>query len=449
MADLAVRGGRVVLATELREADVLIADGVITEIVAPGSGTAATELDARGALVLPGVVDAHVHVNEPGRAEWEGWLAATRGAAAGGVTTIADMPLNSLPPTLNAAAFDIKRGAAERLAVVDFALWGGLVRADDATLRGLAARGVVGVKAFLCPSGVDEFAHLDADELVPALRSAAAAGLLVAAHCEDDGTIARATAEIGDRRDRRAWLDSRPVIAERIAIERLAAAARETGARVHVVHVSHPDGFESAAHERRSGADLTAETCPHYLAFDAADAVRLGPLLKCAPPIREGVRAKLWERVTSGRVDLIASDHSPCTAELKARGEEDIFLAWGGVSGLQSTLPLMLTEGLHQRRMSPVAIAQLLATRPARRLGLWPRKGEIRVGGDADLAIVDPAREWTLTADALQTRSGLSPYLGRRFRGAVTHTLVRGRVVYRGEVVGLPGDGRFVARVSE
>ena len=437
------------LATQIREADVLITDGAIAGVVEPGSGTAMAELDARGSLVLPGVVDAHVHVNEPGRAEWEGWLAATRGAAAGGVTTIADMPLNSLPPTLDAAAFDAKRGAALRLAVVDFALWGGLVRADDAAMRELAGRGVVGVKAFLCPSGVDEFAHLDADELVPALRSAAAAGLLVAAHCEDEGTIARATADIGDRRDRRAWLDSRPVIAERIAIERLAAAARETGARVHVVHVSHPDAFETAAHARRSGADLTAETCPHYLAFDAADVERLGPVLKCAPPIRSGARAKLWERVASGRVDLVASDHSPCTAIQKARGQEDIFMAWGGVSGLQSTLPLMLTEGLHQRGMSPVAIAQLLATRPAQRLGLWPRKGEIRPGSDADLAVVDLDREWTLTADALHTRSGLSPYLGRRFRGAVTRTLVRGRTVFeRGEVTGAPGDGRFVARMT-
>lgn len=437
------------LATEIREADVLVTDGTIGEIVPPGSGNSDTEVDARGSLVFPGVVDAHVHVNEPGRADWEGWLAATRGAAAGGVTTIADMPLNSLPPTLDAPAFDAKRSSAERLAVVDFALWGGLVRADGGAMRALAARGVVGVKAFLCPSGVDEFPHLDADELVPALRSAAETGLLVAAHCEDEGTIARATAAIGERRDRRAWLDSRPVLAERIGIERLASAARETGARVHVVHVSHPDAFESAAHARRSGVDLTAETCPHYLAFDAADTDRLGPVLKCAPPIRAGARGKLWERVRSGRVDLIASDHSPCTADLKTRGDDDIFAAWGGVSGLQSTLPLMLTEGLHERRMPPVAIAQLLATRPAQRLGLWPRKGEIRAGGDADLAIVDPDREWTLMADALHARSGLSPYLGRRFHGAVTRTMVRGRVVSdQGEVTGTPGDGRFIARVT-
>ncbi len=447
MSDLAIRGGRVILAAEILEADILVASGTIEAVVAPGSGMADSEIDARASLVFPGVVDAHVHVNEPGRVEWEGWLAATRGAAAGGVTTIADMPLNSLPPTIDGAAFGAKLGAAASSAIVDFALWGGLVRADAIAMRDLADLGVVGVKAFLCPSGVDEFPHLDADELVPALRSATEAGLLVAAHCEDEGILARATADVGDRRDRRAWLDSRPLIAERTAIERFASAARETGARVHVVHVSHSEALESVGHARRNGADLTAETCPHYLAFDAADVERLGPVLKCAPPIRADARGTLWERVIAGQVDYIASDHSPCTSALKERGDEDIFSAWGGVSGIQSTLPLMLTEGLQLRAMSPVTIAQLLATRPAKRLGLWPRKGEIRAGGDADLAIVDPDREWILTPEMLHTRSGLSPYLGRGFHGFVTRTVVRGVTVsVDGAVIGAPGVGRYVPR---
>jgi allantoinase len=448
VADLAVRGGRVVGPGGVSEADVLVLAGTIIGVVAPGEGTAAEQIDARGLVVLPGVVDAHVHTNDPGRTDWEGWIAATRGAARGGVTTIADMPLNSIPPTIDEAAFDAKDAAAALGAVVDYALWGGLVSADPHALRSLAECGVVGVKAFLCPSGVDEFAHLDDQTLVPALRAAAEAGLLVAAHCEDEGTVARAT-QTARGKDLRAWLDSRPVEAERIAIERLAAAARETGARVHVVHVSSADGLAAVAQARRVGVDMTAETCPHYLGFGASDFSEQGPLLKCAPPIRHGTRQRLWEQVLAGQIEYIASDHSPCSAALKTQGKADIFAAWGGITGLQSTLPLMLSEGVHQRGMSLELLAQLLATRPAKRLGLWPRKGEIRVGADADLALVDPAREWTLTADALEARSGLSPYVGRHFTGAVERTLVRGRTVFQGgAVTGTPGDGWFVQRMT-
>ena len=446
MADLAIRGGRVVLHEGVREVDVLVLAGSIIRIVAPGEGDAAQTIDARGLVVLPGVVDAHVHVNEPGRTEWEGWVAATRGAARGGVTTIADMPLNSIPPTVDEAAFDAKDRAAGVGAIVDYALWGGLVGADPGSLRALADCGVVGVKCFLCPSGVEEFPHLGDDALVPALRAAADAGLLVAAHCEDQATVARATA--GARgRDLHAWLDSRPVAAEVVAIERLAAAARATGARVHVVHVSSADGVAAVAKARRAGLDISAETCPHYLAFDARD-FGAGSLLKCAPPIRDGVREELWAEVLAGRVDYIASDHSPCAAELK--DEDDVFRAWGGISGVQSTLALMLSEGVDRRGMPLELLAQLLATRPAKRLGIWPRKGEIRVGTDADFAVVDLGREWTLERDALETRSGLSPYLGRRFRGAVVRTIVRGRTVFAdAELTVEQGEGWFVRRLVE
>ncbi|HZP97492.1 MAG TPA: allantoinase AllB [Candidatus Limnocylindria bacterium] len=444
MADLGIRGGRVVLADEVRAADVLVLAGSIVRIADPGEGGADEEIDARGQVVLPGVVDAHVHVNEPGRADWEGWLAATRGAARGGVTTIADMPLNSIPPTTDEAAFEAKAAAAAASAVVDYALWGGLVRADESALRALAGRGVVGVKAFLCPSGVDEFPHLDDGELVPALRAAAAAGQLVAAHCEDERTLALAERSAGGRGDAHGWLASRPVEAEVVAIERLARSAREAGARVHVVHVSSADGLAAVRRARRDGVDISAETCPHYLAFGAGDVARLGPVLKCAPPIRHGARGGLWEEVVADRVDYVASDHSPCARSLKEPRDGRFASAWGGVSGIQSTLAVMLS-GVRERGLSLPSLAQLLATRPAKRLGLWPRKGEIRVGADADLVLVDLEREWTLGPDELETRSGLSPYLGRAFRGAVVRTLVRGRTVYAdGAVLGAPGDGWFV-----
>lgn len=453
---LAVRGGRVVTSAGVVSADILVLEGAIARIAAPGEGQAREEIDARGLVVLPGVVDAHVHVNEPGRAEWEGWVAATRGAAAGGVTTIADMPLNSVPPTLDADAFDQKYEAASERAVVDFALWGGLVDADRARLRGLAACGVVGVKAFTCPSGVDEFPHLADGALVPALAAAREAGLLVAVHCEDEAIVAVSTEEVrrGGRRDRGAWTAARPKEAETAAIERLARAAQDTGASVHVVHVSSHDAMR-LADRMKAFADITAETCPHYLSFTEEDVERIGPALKCAPPIRSGERDLLWRDVISPlssrgtRVEYVASDHSPCTADMKSAGEDDLFAAWGGVSGIQSLLPVMLTEGVHARGLDLVALAQLVATRPAKRLGIWPRKGEIRPGSDADLVLVELDRDWILDQGALETRSGISPYVGRRFHGRVSRTIVRGRTVYLdGTVTGAPGGGWFVQRVN-
>ena len=421
-----------VTADGVERRDVLILDGVIARVVAPGDGDARETIDATGLVVLPGVVDAHVHVNEPGRAEWEGWVAATRGAARGGVTTIADMPLNSIPPTTDAAAFDAKYDAASRGALVDFALWGGLVGDHERRLRELAECGVVGVKAFTCASGVAEFPHLDAALQPRALAAASRAGLLVALHCEDPEVLSTPL-----RSDASAWLESRPIAAELAAIERVRPTAH--GA-VHVVHASCAATVTAA---KRAG--LSVETCPHYLAFDADDVARVGSALKCAPPIRRGAREELWDAVLRGDVDYVASDHSPCTPALK---QGAFVAAWGGVSGIQSTLPVMLTEGVHARGLRLETLAQLVASRPAARLGLT-RKGEIRAGKDADLVLVDLDREWTLDAADLETRSGISPYLGRRFRGAVTRTIVRGRTVYAdGVVTGAPGDGWFVQRVN-
>ena len=419
----------------VREADVLIAGGVFDAIVEPGHGKAFDEIEARGLHLFPGVVDAHAHVNEPGREEWEGWSAATRGAAAGGVTTLADMPLNSLPPTLDAAAVRAKQSRAARSATVDYALWGGLVGTDPSPLHELKASGVVGLKAFLCPSGVPEFPHLDAGTLGPALAGATAAGHLVAVHAEDEALVAKGTEQLHamNRRDRAAWLESRPPAAERRAIERLADAARESGARVHVVHASSSAAVTAVLRARERGTSITVETCPHYLSFSAEDVDRIGPALKCAPPIRDASsRERLWQHVLAGEIDLIASDHSPCTADLKTRGDRDIWEAWGGVTGIQSLLPVMLSEGVHRRGLRLAALVRLVAGAPARLLGLWPRKGAIRAGADADVALVALEREWTFEPEQLQARSGVSPYVGRTFRGAVVRTLVRGVTVFDG-----------------
>lgn len=423
----------------VREADVLIAGGVFDAIVEPGHGKAFDEIEARGLHVFPGVVDAHAHVNEPGREEWEGWRAATRGAAAGGVTTVADMPLNSLPPTIDGSALRAKGSCAARAAIVDYALWGGLVGPDSAPLRELKTSGVVGLKAFLCPSGVPEFPHLEAGTLGPALAAATEAGHLVAVHAEDEALVAKGTEQLRtmDRRDRAAWLESRPPAAERRAIERVADAARETGARVHIVHASSSAAVTAVVRARERGASVTVETCPHYLAFSAEDVDRVGPALKCAPPIRDASsRERLWQHVLAGEIDLVASDHSPCTTELKTRGDNDIWEAWGGITGIQSLLPVMLTEGVHRRGLRLGALARLVAGAPARLLGLWPRKGAIRAGADADVALIAVEHEWTFEPEQLQARSGLSPYVGRSFRGAVVRTLVRGVTVF--------DDGEFV-----
>jgi allantoinase len=404
----------VVLEDGIVERDVVVRDGRIAAIVEPGQGSAAEEIRAAGLAVMPGAVDAHVHLNEPGREEWEGWAAGTRGAALAGTTTVCDMPLNSIPPTLDRAPFDLKRDAAARSAHVDHALWGGLVDANVARLRRVARRGAVGVKAFLVPSGVPEFPHVTDGALEPALAAAVAAGLLVAVHAEPEAR----------------------------AIARVAQAAARTGARVHVVHVGSAAGVREIRRARARGIAITGETCPHYLTFTSADVRRAGPVLKCAPPIgRASDRDALWRALASGDLELAASDHSPCPARMK---ETDFDDAWGGVAGIQSLLPVLLTEG-RRRGLSLSRIAWLVATAPARLLGIARRKGAIRVGADADLILVDPDRRWTLSRDDVQARSAVSPYVGHRFHGAVERTIVRGRTVQsRGEIVSGAGWGELV-----
>ena len=453
-ADLAIRGA-VVVSEGAYARDVLIRGGRISALVEPGASTAADEIDARGLLALPGMVDAHVHFNEPGRTEWEGWATGSRAAAAGGITTVLDMPLNSVPPLLDGTAFDAKRAAAERSSIVDFGLWGGLVDADPMSLHELKGRGAIGCKAFLCDSGVPEFPPLAEDELVPALRAAAEAGLLVALHAEDETLVRDATARVrGDgRRDAAAWAASRPPLVEVRAVARACAAAREAGARIHIVHLSAVEALGAIGAARDSGTDVTVETCPHYLEFDDSDMEHLGPALKCAPPIRDmRNRDGLWQALVDGKIDLVASDHSPCTPDLKARGTRDIFAAWGGVAGVQSLLPVTFTEAARRAgdaldvRKVAGFIAWRLAAKPARRFGLWPRKGTIAAGSDADLVLFDPDREWTLDRERSYTR-GVDPYIGRSFRGRIVSTLVRGRVVYRdGEIVTNPPHGRFITR---
>jgi allantoinase len=445
MSTLLIAGGTLVDERATHRADVLIDDERVLAILEPGHRrTADTVLDATGLHVLPGMVDAHVHFNEPGRTDWEGFATGTTAAAAGGVTTVCDMPLNSHPPTVDARALALKLGAIAEHARVDYALWGGVVPESIEHLDELAREGVVGVKAFLCESGLAEYAPLDEFALLEAMQRCVESGLLLALHAEDAVETARlaALARAGNCNRALDWARARPPSTELTAVDGALRLAQETRARVHFVHISTAAAARRIGEARAAGEDVSVETCPHYLLLDEADLERLGPFGKCAPPLRarDEVEA-LWDAVLDGAVDWIASDHSPCPPSMKHT--DDIWSAWGGLHGVQTSLPGLLTEGVQGRGLDLPSLVRLTAANPARRLGLYPRKGALAVGSDADVALVDPSATWTLSEDALRTRWPVSPFVGRRFTGRVEATLVRGSVVWQGgEPRVEPGFGR-------
>ena len=393
MFDLIVRGDA---------GDIGVADGLIAA-VAPELAGAREEIDARGLLVLPGGLDPHVHFNEPGRTHWEGFATGSAALAAGGYTAFFDMPLNSSPPVTDGAAFDAKLAAASASSCLDFGLWGGLVPGNLDRLEELAERGVVGLKAFMSDSEIEDFARADDATLYEGMAKAAALGLPVAVHAENDALTARPRGPAA-----RDWLASRPVVAELEAISRALLFAAETGCALHVVHVSSARGVALVAEARSRGADVTCETCPHYLFLTPEDVETLGAIAKCAPPIR-------GEEGLLDGVDLVASDHSPSPPELKAGTFAE---AWGGIAGAQSTRELLLGA------VGPDAVAQLTAAAPATRFRI-AGKGRIEVGADADLALVAP-EPYTLQASDLRHRHRVSPYVGRRMPARVVRTLLRG-----------------------
>jgi allantoinase len=442
-----IHGGTLVDELSIRQADVLLEGGRVQAILPPDPARSAdARVDASGLHVLPGLVDAHVHFNEPGRTDWEGFATGTAAAAAGGITTVCDMPLNCHPPTVDGRALAIKRSAIAEHALVDYALWGGLVPESMDHLPELQQADVVGVKAFLCDSGLAEFPHLDSFALVEAMQRSAAMRPrpLLALHAEDPSPIVRlgAQARAEGRTTARDWARSRPPETELDGVRSALDAARETGARLHFVHISTAAAARLIAAARAEGLDVSVETCPHYLLLDSDDLDRLGPFGKCAPPLRDRTEVdQLWAALDDGAIDWVASDHSPCPPEMKQHA--DIWSAWGGLAGVQTLLPALLTEGVHKRDLSLPRLVTLTSGTPARRLGLYPRKGVLEPGSDADLVLVDVEREWTLDARDLRTRWPINPFVGRTFRGQVVATLVRGTVVWRhGDVHVAPGYGR-------
>jgi allantoinase len=427
-----VRGGSVVTPEGVIAADLAVEDGRIVEIARelPGNGE---EIDARGLTVLPGLIDVHVHFNQPGRAEWEGAATGSQALAAGGGATFFDMPLNSSPCTVGPTEFDEKRAALEASSVTDFGLWGGLVPGNRGLMADLAARGVVGFKAFMTDSGLPEFPRADDFTLYEGMCEAARLGLPVAVHAENhelvNGLMRRAV-EAG-RHTTRDYRDSRPVMAEVEAIRRAALFADEAGAKLHIVHISSGRGVAAALEARARGVDISIETCAHYLYFTEEDMLRMGAVAKCAPPLRDAAERKtLWRSVLRGDVDMVASDHSPAPLDMKE--DPDFFRIWGGIAGVQSTLAVLL-------ELAPVErIAALTAANPARRFGI-ARKGSIAVGQDADFTLVDTGAEYTVTRQSLFQKHGLSPYVGSTFRGIVRRTVLRGETVFLdGKIVGAP-----------
>jgi allantoinase len=448
--ELLVRGGTLVRSDGLLEADLAVADGRIAALLAPDQRCSADELiDARGLHVLPGLVDSHVHFDDPGRTAWEGFETGSQAAAAGGVTTVLDMPLNSSPPTLSAEALAVKRAAVAGRSVVDYGFWGGVVAGNTAELPDLLEAGVVACKAFMCHSGLDEYPRADEGTLIEALRVLGPLGGILGLHAEaHEATSALAERlQAAGRRDPLAWAESRPPYTEAMAAASGVRLAEGLGGRLHFVHVSAAETVRLVDAARAAGVLATLETCPHYLALDERDLARLGPIAKCAPPLRSRDEVEaLWRCLSEGLIDCVVSDHSPCTTEEKRLDSGDIWQAWGGIGGVQTSLPVMLTEGVHRRGLSLPELARLMAGNPARIFGLAQRKGALRPGLDADLVLNDLDAEWELERSMLLSRNRLNPFVGRRFRGRVGRTVVRGRTVFWDrEIVAVAGSGLEVA----
>lgn len=435
--ELVIRGRRVVTEHGVGPASVHVTRGYISSISIFEDVPEGAELvEAFDSIVMPGLVDTHVHVNEPGRTDWEGFETATRAAAAGGVTTIVDMPLNSIPATTTPEAFDAKLKAATGKLHVDTAFWGGVVPGNTSELAKLWEAGVVGFKCFLIHSGVDEFPNVTEKDLLEAMPELARLGALLIVHAEVPGPVEACcqSASEAPARSYETFLRSRPRKAENEAIATMIRLVRETGCRVHVVHHSSADALPMLRQAKSFGLPITAETCPHYLHFAAEEIPDGATEFKCCPPIREREnREHLWDALRDGTIDFVVSDHSPCPPEMKLPNEGDFMNAWGGISSLQLRLPIMWTEAIG-RGFAIEDLVRWLCREPAREVGL-KIKGTIKDGYDADIVIWNPDREFKVEPAMLHHRHKLTPYNGEVLRGVVEKTFLRGQMVY--------DDGRF------
>jgi allantoinase len=438
--DVVFRGRRVLTSAGEAPREVGVREGRIVAIEPLGDdlvGDTVVEL-AADEVLLPGLVDTHVHVNEPGRTEWEGFATATRAAAAGGVTTIIDMPLNAIPPTCDVTALEVKRAAARGQAFVDVGFWGGAIPGNADQLLPLHDDGVFGFKCFLLPSGVDEFPPLDAVEMESDMAILSDVDSLMIVHAEDARAIERAPSPHGDRYDR--FLASRPRGAENVAVAEVIERARSTGVRAHVLHLSSSDALPMVRSAKRDGVRLSVETCPHYLTLSAEEVPDGGTAYKCCPPIREASnRELLWEGLLDGTIDCIVSDHSPSTLDLKDLVNGDFGVAWGGVSSLQMGLSLIWTEA-RRRGIGLHRVVDWMAAGPAQLVRL-PSKGRLGLGFDADLSVFAPEQTYVVDPATLHHKNPITPYARKPLSGVVRRTFLGGR-----EVDGRQPGGRLLRR---
>ena len=440
---------QVVTPQGIREAAVLVEDGRILDVVPPDQLPAQISVKDFGeAAILPGLVDSHVHINEPGRTEWEGFRTATRAAAAGGCTLLVDMPLNCLPPTTSAAALEAKRKAAGGQCHVDWMAWGGVVSDNQEHIEDLAAAGVPGFKCFLIHPGIDGFTMVTERELRAALPHVARTGLPLLVHAELPEPVDAATRRLAraDWSKYATYLQSRPDEAELSAIHLMICLCREYQFRLHIVHLSTSKALDLLRAAKSEGLPVSVETCPHYLHLSSDKIPDGQALFKCAPPIRGRENCKqLWQGIRDGVIDLVATDHSPCPPEMKLLDERNFQTAWGGISSLSLALPVMWTEA-NARGFTLIDIARWMAEGPARLIGCESQKGRIAKDFDADFVVLEPEAEFIATVEHLAYRHRLSPYLGERLRGAVRATYLRGNCVFAdGEFPGQPA-GRELQR---
>lgn len=444
--DSIIKNGQIITESLSFQGSIAVKDGKIAALAMPDQILEEADeiIDATGKCVMAGVLDAHVHFNDPGRTHWEDWRCGTMAAAFGGTTCVADMPINSIPALTDENAFEEKLKQAKEKAAIDYIFWGGLVDNNLPELAGMRKKGIVGYKAFMSNSGV-EFATANDAILYEALKYTAGTDQFIGVHEENDAVTAyyaRKFREEG-RKDVLLWAEARPEYQELEAINRFLFLTEQSKGNGHLCHVSVPDAFDGISRAKERGVSVTAELCAHYLWFTEEDFVKKGALLKCAPPIRDKeCKEKLWQKVLTGKVDMITSDHSPCTKEEKEK--ESIWEAWGGVAGVQNIAHVLLTEGVHKRGMSLNLMTKLLSANPARRFGVYGKKGVLAPGADADIMIVDLNKKWTFEESDIYTKCKISPYVGESFSGKVERTIVRGRTVFDGKPVPSDGYGKYV-----
>lgn len=439
MYDLVIKNGTIVTAESVSQGDIAITDGKVQK-VSEGQMKdveAKQEIDATGLHVFPGLIDTHVHFNEPGRTDWEGLETGTRSLAAGGVTSFFDMPLNSAPPTVNRQNLELKQSRADKKAIVNPYYWGGLVPENLADLEDLYEDGVIGFKAFMSPSGIADFNHIGDEVIFKGMSKIAKLGGILAVHAEST-VICEQLAEEKQKQGKtsaRDYVESRPIISEIEAVRRVISYAEATGCKLHIVHVSSRKVVEIIEEAKARGVDMTVETCPHYLSLTVEDLEDKGGLVKSAPPVRDEKEVEgLWAAIANDEINTIGSDHSPAPASMK-QITDNFFEGWGGISGAQSTLNIMLTEGHFKRQLPLEKIVALTATNPAKIFGL-ETKGTIASGYDADITLVDLEESFELKKEDLFYRHQHSPYVGMKFQGAIKTTIVNGETVFNnGEII--------------